>query len=427
MPIPSAVVPLAAAGISAGGNLLSGALGSILGFKSNKDNLEAQRLANETNMQIQRETNAANMQINQNNIDAQMALQNDAQNWNSEVSQANRMRLAGLNPNNSQVSSSTMAASSVPSSIPNYGSEVSPVMSNSDTYVNPLLQGVANSSQAFAQMSSAMSEQLGTQYQIATFDTRVDELREGLRLLRKQILNMDQDTREKTALTGYYNHMSRMVDVNTRLLNDTFDDHKQQVSLQNELMRNQAAAALEQSRLYASNVITDGLNRVLGQNADKRANQLAIAEIQQMLDNAYYMASLGKINDQTLNEMRMTAMSRFNQIKLNNGLTKAQILSVEAQMGIFTQQIENLRKQNQSYWIDKGFSWFGQLSSGVRDIGIGLRGFGSINNNVSTGGSPRGYHISEPPSSSRTGMSMQEWMDYKRSLNPNWRPNFLHL
>lgn len=410
--------------VGAAGAIGTGLIGGLFGASSNKRNVASQEATNAMNLQINRETNAANAAINERSIEAQYQLQKDAQAWNSEVAQATRMRAAGLNPANMGINSSSMSASTVPSSIPQQAAAVNPVQSNSDTFVNPIMQGVLGASSSFADFAKGQETQLGNQYLLETFQKRVDEQGATLDYLRKLLEEKGAQTDEHKAAARQYDAIAANYNINTRLLESSFDDMSKAQHLQNLLVENQTKAAMEQSRLYASNVITDGLNRILAQRADNRENRIATAQINSLLDQAYYYSSMGRLNDVQWDDLLNTAEDRYEQIANNNELTKAQRVSLYAQMGIFEQQIENLRKQNQSFWLDKGFGYVHQLGETVRDIGIGIRGFGSQNvnvNNTNHGVSGRGYHINDTPSpvypEGQQPMTYTEWL--KRTGKPS--------
>lgn len=421
--------PVSAA-IVAGGSLVTGLVGSLFGKSNNSANIAAQRDANAANLQMTRETNQSNTAINERNIEAQLQLQREQNAWNSETAQAARLRAAGLNPAVVGLGNgSSSSAPSVPSSIPMQSGHVDPVMSNSDTYVQPMLQSFSNAGEVFARWNEGLHTALGNQYDAETMKQRIEQQQVALQRAYVELDNAKIDGDVKRQLKELYKSQYDSSEFALSLNKDSREDMLKARHLQNVYMNAQTKQAFEASRLMAQQSVSEELNRILAQHADTRMNRIANAEIQNLIASAYNLTQSGNVSKQTWQEMRNTFDDRINGLRLNNKLTDAQRLNLKslrdkifAEIGLLEQQSAYAEHQNDSYWLDRGFSWFGQFSQGVRDIGIGLgslKGFNFGGNKTTNN-----YHIQDNtnPKSDNT-LSPQEYYEMMKKKDPNWQPS----
>lgn len=431
--------PLTALAIAAAGaNAITGLVGSFMGRKNNQDNIAAQRAANEANIYMTEQTNASNERINEQQMANALQLQRNEQMWNSEAAQALRMRAAGLNPNNQGVSSSTIGSASNPSLIPNQAAHVEPVQSDITQSVEPLSEGLKNASDSFLTVNQGIREGLGNQYTVKTMADNVTKLQSELALLRKQIENQEQDTALKRRLTTYYDYVSEQVDYQNALVHQGFNDILNSRKVQNQFMQNQSNAQAQLAKLYGEQVISEGLDRLLKRAKNQREAALASAQIKDLLASAFQRNASGLVSYESYEQMKKSFDVQFEKLKASLDLDYATLTQFDTQRGFIEQQLEHMRKENQSYWFDKGFSWFGSYASSVRDIGIGLGSmfpmpklFSPGQSNASPSTPPplpsmqsyidKHLYPNEPP---RQTMSREEYIRWKRLTDPNFSPNF---
>lgn len=371
---PFKLVPFpAAAAVLGGAQLATGLIGSIFGRKNNQSNVAAQQAANEANLQMTRETNAANQQINADNIAAQFQLQQQQNAWNSETAQAARLRAAGLNPANIGLGNgSTSSSLGVPSSIAEQAGHVDPVLSNSDTYINPLMESFSSAASTFADFNKGMSDQLGNQYSSATMSSRIAQAQQELQRTYAEIDLVKATKAEKDKMRSVLEEQWRQLQLDNQLNSNTMVDMEEARGLQNQLLKNQINQSFEQAKLFAEQQITEQFNRFLGAEANSRANRISVAEIKNLTAAAFMYSQQGNVSEQTWKELRNTFRERLNGLRSNNKLTDEQRLTLNAQQGYFDSMIDELSErarseklENDHYWLNKSMQIANTYFNGV--------------------------------------------------------------
>lgn len=341
---------------------LAGLAGSALSAGTSKSasdkNLRAVRETNQANLDIMRETNQANAAINQQSLDAQMAMQKDAQRFNSPTTQSQLLRAAGLNPALNDSMAASVSAGSVPASIPAQGATLQPPLVNySDTYIDSGMRAAAQ----FVESFRASQEGLGTMIDNQTKNEQnLKELNKRLAEIDEIMSRSDVNRAQRESLLQEADNIKTTVDIMKAAKEDIIKSH----NLQNQLTENNAALANQKIVESQEAVASSQLNRLLNVNADARAEREIQAVCAKMFAEAQEALSRKDLNVNELEEKVATWSARYTNQLLNNDYLR-QTIGINDKTFPDTQRI--MRMQLYQMFMDaiNPFKQLGSAGSGL--------------------------------------------------------------
>lgn len=408
-------------------------------------NLFGQHSANRTNVALTRETNALNAQMHSEDIATQYNLQQREMDFNSPTTQANLMRAAGLNPANMGLSQGSVGSASVPSA----KGMVAPTVSNELSGLSQVPNDIANNLVQLSEMSKnsneATGQALNNTWAASTLDNRIKTTALALDKAEQDIANSKEDTELKKRQQGFVDEQKRGLQLSNDLVEETYGDMLMRTSIQNDLMMAQAQQAREGANLAHEQALTQSFNRWLGEQANDRANKVAVAQIAQLYASAWQARQAGNLSERQILELKETFQTRLNKLSNENHYINdlrlnilAQNRDLERRGSVYESQKEVNKAAahvNEARANDiENWSWLDHISNAVGDAAYAV---GQVSNafkpgfTFSSGNTPPPSNNPSPvsfdshvpaPDQPRRTMSLDEYIQWKRSTDPSYVP-----
>lgn len=323
---------------------LAGLAGSALSAGTSKSasdkNLRAVRETNQANLDIMRETNQANAAINQQSLDAQMAMQKDAQRFNSPTTQSQLLRAAGLNPALNDSMAASVSAGSVPASIPAQGTTLQPPLVNySDTYIDQGIAAIASAANVFKESNEGFGDFVDNQYK---HEINIKELSKREAEINKILADTKVSRVERKRLLGELDSINLTNDIQKAARNDIVESY----ALQNQLSKQNVALAIEKVNETKENILVSQLSRQLSLSANSRAEKELRASVAKMYAEAYAAHQNGRLTEKEVSNYA----NKIARELLDNKLLSQQFMQNNITYPLLRKQLEQeLRQSVQDY------------------------------------------------------------------------------
>lgn len=347
--------PVTAAALLGGASLLSSIFGGLFGSGNNS-------ATNATNLQIARETNEQNYRMFHEQQDFAERMYNAANEYNSPLQQAERLRAAGINP--SAVLGSTgqgVTAASAPAS-PSPNPAVAAHMLPYD--YSPMFDGISRSIGSFL---VNQNQDIDNKMKSIDLSFKMQEKRQELEnkkaeygeILSRKDLNDSQ--------RSHYRKLIEQLDQNISLIDVTYNDLVAQSGLNTDILRGQRDSIRIQNDI--ANLQKDfqsWQNEYQKKYGDKQLEQLDA-----LIKEVYSSVNLNNKNAAAAVANKLESEARKRGIVLDNE-HKQELLPLlrEAQRLENESARKHIRQQGSDYW--NPFRYLGQSLGGTA-AGAALR------------------------------------------------------